>query len=55
MSCRVWAPNAEAVSIVGDFNEWDVRSNPMEKISSGVWECWLPFDAAAVRILQILH
>ena len=43
MSCRVWAPNAQAVSLVGPFNEWDEEKNPMEKISDGVWECYLPF------------
>lgn len=43
MVCRVWAPNAKAVSIVGDFNEWKPEANPMEKISDGVWECYLPF------------
>lgn len=43
MSCRVWAPNAAAVSIVGDFNHWDTETNILEKISSGVWECYLPF------------
>lgn len=43
MSCRVWAPNAKEVSLVGPFNEWDVEENPMEKISDGVWECFLPF------------
>lgn len=41
--CRVWAPNAAAVSVAGDFNEWDPDEYPMEKISSGVWECLLPF------------
>lgn len=43
MTCRVWAPNAQAVSLVGPFNEWDAAKNPMEKISDGVWECYLPF------------
>ena len=44
MSCRVWAPNARGVSIVGDFNQWDPKANRMKKISSGVWEGWLPFE-----------
>ena len=40
---RVWAPNARAVSVVGDFNKWDRKKNPMEKIeNSGVWECFIP-------------
>ena len=43
MACRVWAPNAEKVSIVGAFNGWDEEANPLEKISDGVWECYLPF------------
>ena len=30
---RVWAPNAKAVSLVGDFNEWDEKADPMEKIA----------------------
>lgn len=43
MACRVWAPHAKSVSIVGDFNEWKPKANPMEKIGEGVWECYLPF------------
>lgn len=43
MAFRVWAPNAASVSLTGDFNEWDPLRNPMEKISSGVWEARLPF------------
>jgi len=39
----VWAPNAQRVSVVGDFNGWDGRVNPMRKLlDSGVWELFLP-------------
>ncbi len=39
----VWAPNAERVSVVGDFNLWDGRRHPMHLHPSvGVWELFLP-------------
>jgi 1,4-alpha-glucan branching enzyme len=39
----VWAPNAERVSVVGDFNGWDGRMHPMSVHgSSGVWELFIP-------------
>jgi 1,4-alpha-glucan branching enzyme len=39
----VWAPNAQRVSVVGDFNRWDGRVHPMRKlIPSGVWEIFIP-------------
>ncbi len=39
----VWAPNAQRISVVGDFNQWDGRRHPMQSIgSSGVWELFLP-------------
>ena len=39
----VWAPNAQRVSVVGSFNHWDVRRNPMRRRgSSGVWELFIP-------------
>ncbi len=38
----VWAPNAERVSVVGDFNEWDGRRHPMRVRSGGIWELFIP-------------
>ena len=39
----VWAPSAQRVSIVGDFNRWDGRSSPMRaRGSSGIWELFVP-------------
>ncbi len=43
VSFAVWAPNAEQVSVVGDFNGWDGRLLPMRALgSSGVWELFVP-------------
>jgi 1,4-alpha-glucan branching enzyme len=38
----VWAPNAEVVSVMGSFNDWDVRRHPMRLRSGGVWEIFIP-------------
>ncbi len=38
----VWAPNAEVVAVVGDFNDWDDRRHPMRHRASGVWEIFIP-------------
>ena len=35
---RVWAPNAEAVSVVGDFNGWDTEAHKCFPVSPGIWE-----------------
>ncbi len=35
---RVWAPNARAVSVVGDFNGWNPEASPMKKSKDGLWE-----------------
>src|SRR5947207_1052446 len=46
----VWAPNAQRVSVVGDFNSWDGRVNPMRRLlGSGVWELFLPGIGAGVH------
>jgi 1,4-alpha-glucan branching enzyme len=42
-SFAVWAPSAKAVSVVGEFNSWDGRLNPMRALgASGIWEIFLP-------------
>ena len=39
----VWAPNAQRVSVVGSFNDWDGRRHPMRKHPNcGVWEIFIP-------------
>ncbi len=38
----VWAPNAERVSVVGEFNRWDGRCHPMRVHPAGVWELFIP-------------
>ncbi len=38
-----WAPNAERISVVGDFNRWDGRCHPMRsRGGTGVWELFIP-------------
>jgi 1,4-alpha-glucan branching enzyme len=42
-SFAVWAPNAQRVSVVGDFNNWDGRFHTMRMLgASGVWEIFIP-------------
>lgn len=39
---RVWAPHAEGVSVIGDFNSWDEDKNKMSLINdAGTWECFV--------------
>ncbi len=46
----VWAPNAQRVSVVGDFNDWDGRRHVMRKrMGTGVWEIFLPDLAEDVK------
>jgi 1,4-alpha-glucan branching enzyme len=46
----VWAPNAQGVRVVGDFNYWDGRGFPMRTLgSTGVWELFVPGPGAGTR------
>jgi 1,4-alpha-glucan branching enzyme len=50
VSFAVWAPNARAVRVVGDWNFWDGRVHPMRSLgSSGVWELFIPGVTAGSR------
>ncbi len=52
----VWAPDARAVRVVGDFNGWDGRGHAMRSMGgSGVWELFVPgLEAGAVYKFEIL-
>ena len=42
---RTWAPNADRVSVCGDFNGWNPNADPMTRVTEGgVWELILPRD-----------
>ena len=45
----VWAPNAEGVSVVADFNSWDGRLHPMRRMGQGFWELFVPEVGEGVR------
>ena len=38
----VWAPNAEAVTLTGEFNDWDTCRHPMRRRNGGIWEIFVP-------------
>src|SRR5580658_2704052 len=55
----VWAPNADYVSVIGDFNGWDGHKDPMHfRGSSGIWEGFVPGVESSARYkyhLEKLH
>ena len=50
---RVWAPNAQAVDLIGDFTDWEARRIPMVRNEGGVWEVFCP-DAKEGDIYKYL-
>ncbi|VDN03775.1 unnamed protein product [Thelazia callipaeda] len=42
--CLEWAPGAEALSLVGDFNDWDTERHPYKKLEYGKWELIISAD-----------
>ena len=53
----VWAPDADRVSVIGDFNHWDGRCHPMRvRGSSGIWELFVPGQGqGAAYKLSLIH
>ncbi|MBO1012580.1 1,4-alpha-glucan branching protein GlgB [Achromobacter sp. SD115] len=50
LRCAVWAPNAQRVAVVGDFNAWDSRRHGMRlRHRAGVWEIFVPGVRAGER------
>jgi len=52
----LWAPNARAVSVVGDFNRWDGRRCLMRRLgSTGIWELFVPELPPLARYKYEIH
>ena len=49
---REWAPNAHALSLIGDFNGWDRAANPMSVDEWGTWHLFLPDRNYANRFIH---
>ena len=52
---RVWAPNAEKVGIVGDFNQWDESAHLLEHEENGYWYIDIPTAKAGQEYKYIIH
>ncbi|MGH2378115.1 MAG: 1,4-alpha-glucan branching protein GlgB [Candidatus Limnocylindria bacterium] len=52
----VWAPNAEHVSVIGDWNRWDDRADRLSPIgASGIWSGFVPGVAAGARYKYLIR
>ncbi|MCI8920445.1 MAG: 1,4-alpha-glucan branching protein GlgB [Acutalibacter sp.] len=52
MVARVWAPNAKAVSLVGNFCNWDAAKYPLQRLDDGVWEGYTDFEFAPYELYK---
>ncbi len=50
---REWAPAAEAVSLIGDFNNWDDSAHPLDKKENGVWSIFIDDKAGLTHLSKI--
>ncbi len=52
----VWAPNASRVSVIGEFNDWNAKSHPMQPFgSTGIWQVFVPGAAGGQLYKYQLH
>ncbi|MDR1392985.1 MAG: 1,4-alpha-glucan branching protein GlgB [Bifidobacteriaceae bacterium] len=55
-SFAVWAPDAQGVRVIGDFNSWNSEANAMRSLgSSGVWEIFVPGVTAGNKYKYEIH
>ena len=52
---RVWAPHAEKVAIVGEFNQWNENSNLLEHEGNGYWYINIPGAKAGQEYKYLIH
>ncbi len=52
---REWAPNAIALYLIGEFNDWDRLAHPLQKGADGVWSIFLPDAEYAGRLTHGSH
>lgn len=50
---REWAPAAEALFLIGDFNFWNRNANPMTRLEDGTWEIFLPGRDTLTHLQQV--
>ncbi|MBI5366690.1 MAG: alpha amylase C-terminal domain-containing protein [Planctomycetes bacterium] len=51
---RVWAPNASAVAVAGDFNAWSATATPLARESGGTWSADVPAAAAGQKYKYVI-
>ncbi len=49
---REWAPGAQALSLVGDFNQWDKERHPLNKTDDGIWEIFISEEETKLKHLD---
>ena len=49
---REWAPNANELSLIGDFNDWDRKANVMAQNADGIWEVFLDDKTYADKLVH---
>ncbi|HAD98187.1 MAG TPA: 1,4-alpha-glucan-branching enzyme, partial [Cryomorphaceae bacterium] len=51
---REWAPAAQQLWLIGDFNRWNPESHPLEKREGGIWEIFIPDGENGLAHRQLL-
>ncbi len=52
---REWTPQARALSLIGEFNDWNPDAHPLDRLDNGFWEIELPADALRHEQLYKIH